>query len=142
MDPKLSGLDPKLKEAYDRVMSGPAPAPGQTPAAGGAPMGAVPPPPTQQVSPPPPAPTPSFGATPVQSVTPAEPAPSVAPNPSAGGTIAFNANNAGKNQGTTAIKHGGSKLMPVFMGLGIVVFLLAYTFVWVYVFKLQIPFLP
>ncbi|EKD85918.1 MAG: hypothetical protein ACD_37C00575G0001, partial [uncultured bacterium] len=27
MDPKLSNLDPKLKEAYDRVMGGPPPSP-------------------------------------------------------------------------------------------------------------------
>mgnify|MGYP001592617472 CR=1 FL=1 len=147
MDPKLSNMDPKLKEAYDRVMSGPtnAPVAGPTPlggASGPTPAGVVPPPPTQQVSPPAPVPSPSFNTSPVQPVTPAEPALSAGPPPLASSTIAFNANNAGKNQGTTTVKHGGSKLMPVFMGLGILVFLVAYTFVWVYVFKLKIPFLP
>ncbi len=32
MDPKLSGLDPKLQDAYSRVMNGPSTLPGQTPA--------------------------------------------------------------------------------------------------------------
>lgn len=146
MDPKLSNLDPKLKEAYDRVMGGPANAPaGPNPpggASGPTPVGAFPPSPTQQVSPPAPVLSPSFNDAPIQPVTPAEPTPSASPSGSVGSTIAFNANNAQKNQGTTTIKHEGSKLMPVIMGLGIVVFLLAYTFVWVFVFKLKIPFLP
>lgn len=137
MDPKLSGLDPKLKEAYDRVMSGPVAVP-----AGQSPMGAVPPTPTQQVSPPPQAPSPSFGVAPTQPVIPAEPAMSAAPSPTAGSTIAFNANDNQKNQGATVKHGGGSKLTPILMGLGILVFLVAYTFVWVFVFKLKIPFLP
>ncbi len=136
MDPKLSATDPKLQEAYDRVMNGPATPPG----------GAVPPPPP--VAPPPF--NPAIGAqpiapAPVQPAAPvmpqAAPAAPAAPSPIGGGTIAFNANNPGKNQGAT-VKHGGSKMMSLVLGLGVIVLLVAYTFVWIYVFKLQIPFLP
>lgn len=137
MDPKLSATDPKLQEAYDRVMNGPA----------------VPPPGT---IPPPPAPAPfspqmgtSSTPIPVQPQAPvipseiipqAAPAAPAAPSPF-GGTIAFNANNPGKNQGAT-VKRGGSKVMSLVLGLGVIILLVAYTFVWIYVFKLQIPFLP
>ena len=141
MDPKLSSLDPNLKAAYDRVMSGP----GSAPAAQNAT------PPQQQVVQPPQAsptlPQQNFNsappvAPPVQTVNPVvEP---VAPNPdtSIGSTIAFNANNAQKNQGTVSVKKSGSKIMTAFLGLGLIVLLVAYTFVWIYVFKLKIPFLP
>lgn len=146
MDPKLSQTDPKLQEAYDKVMSGPvAPPP---PVSGGViptpqPFAPVTPAATQP-SPVPmpmaPSPTPAPFATP-QPVTPQSTAP-VTPSPSTmGSTLAFNANNAGKNQGTT-VKRGGSKVMSLIVGLGIIVILVAYTFVWIYVFKLQIPFLP
>ncbi len=139
MDPKLSATDPKLQEAYDRVMNGPAIPP----------PGAVPPPPA-------PAPfNPVIGAQPpapaqFQPQAPVMPAEATAPQPAPvspaapspiGGTIAFNANNPGKNQGAT-VKRGGSKIMSLVLGLGVIVLLVAYTFVWIYVFKLQIPFLP
>ena len=135
MDPKLSNLDPKLQDAYNRVMGGPTP----TAPAGGT----VPPPtaPSQPVSPQPAAP---------QVPTPTPVTPTVAADPPAqpqassfGGTLAFNANNAGKNQGTTVgVKKGGSKIMSLVLALGVIILLIAYTFVWIYVFKLDVPFLP
>ena len=130
-------------------MGGPSVTPGSTPPPipGGATIS--PPPATQQVSPPPPSPMPGFstGTEPIIQaqqpvVAPSAPVTPAAPSGVGGSTIAFNSNDSNKNQGAT-IKHGGkSKLMPVFMGLGIVIFLLAYTFVWVFVFKLKIPGLP
>ena len=140
MDPKLSNLDPNLKAAYDRVMSGPASAPlGQTPPAGGS---SAPLPQPQTIQPPQqpsPLPQQNFNSTPVQ-----PPVQTAAPSTETtiGSTIAFNANNAQKNQGTVAVKKSGSKIMTVLLGLGLIVLLVAYTFVWIYVFKLQIPFLP
>lgn len=136
MDPKLSATDPKLQDAYDRVMNGPATPPGGTVV----PSPAVPP--TQY--------SPQINAAPIQPQTPPPPAPAMpqaapmspaSPSPVGGGTIAFNANNPSKNQGAT-VKRGGSKIMTLVLGVGIIVLLVAYTFVWIYVFKLQIPFLP
>lgn len=140
MDPKLSNLDPKLQEAYNRVMSGPATPPS---------TGTVPSP-QQPVSPAAPAipavPPVTPSSTPVVP-TPAAPDPAaVQPQPqvsSFGGTIAFNANNAGKNQGTTVgVKKGGGAIKTLVVGLGIIIFLLGYTVVWIYIFKLNVPFLP
>lgn len=98
--------------------------PNQPPAVG-TPV-APPPPVVNTPPPPPPAPADSMAAaSPFPSVSPAAPGGSVSPT-----------------QGS-AIKHGGSgKLMPVLLAVGIIIFLVAYTFVWVYVFKLQLPFLP
>lgn len=132
MDPKLSQTDPRLQEAYDRVMNGTTTPP--------APGGTVPPTPQPIAT----NPTVQQSAAPAIPTTPTQPASSpVAPTPSpmAGSTIAFNANNSGKNQGTT-VKRGGSKVMTLVIGLGVIVLLVAYTFVWIYVFKLEVPFLP
>lgn len=124
MDPKLSGLDPKLREAYERVMNGPAspPVPNQV----------------EQPSAPQSAPqTPSSPPNP-------EPVQAAPPPPTpVSSTISYNANSSSTNQGITAVKKGGgSKLSTVFILLGLIVLLVAYTFVWIYVFKLKIPFLP
>lgn len=121
MDPKLPGTDPKLQEAYNRVMNGPS-------------------------VPPPPAPMPAAPTMPQQSTAPMQPAPMPAAPaqpaaPMTASTLAFNANNPSKNQGAT-VKRGGSKIMSLVVALGIIVLLVVYTFVWIYVFKLQIPFLP
>jgi hypothetical protein len=142
MDPKLSGnLDPKLQEAYDRVMNGPTTPPvagvPPTPNVNAQQQPPVSPQPAAQTVPPAPNPAPSFGG--VQPVVPSEPVVNPAsPAPSIGGvTPGVSAGNQ-----TVAVKHKGSKSMPLIMGLGIVVFLLAYTFMWIYVFKLNVPFLP
>lgn len=135
MDPKLSGLDPKLREAYERVMNGPT-----------GPGGSTPPAPNQQpnqeqpqtpvqtsnpVSPTPPAPTPS----PVIA-----PAPLPVATPSS--NTSFNAGSYQAAQGTTAVKKAGGKMSTILILLGLVILLVAYTFVWVFLFDLKIPFLP
>lgn len=144
MDPNLSQLDPKLKEAYDKVMNGSAAAPtGLNPVAPGV---SVPPPtaiPASQTNfnqtPTPSVPTQQTVA-PSESITPSA-APSV--TPTLNGTIAFNANDAQKNQGTTtSVKKNGSKFKSIFLGIGILALLVGYTFVWIFVFKLNVPFLP
>jgi hypothetical protein len=56
--------------------------------------------------------------------------------------MAFNAEDSHKNVGTTPVKKGGMHIMPVVVGLGIVVLLMAYTFVWIMLFNVQVPFLP
>ena len=130
MDPKLSGLDPKLREAYERVMNGPSPAPSGTNV-----------PPSNPLAPPPVTP-PITTQTPEPEAVPA-PAP-VSPPPApapAASSFAFNANYQ-TNQGTTTVKKAGGKMSSVLIILGLVVLLVAYTFVWVYLFKLKIPFLP
>jgi hypothetical protein len=128
MDPKRPGTDPKLQEAYNRVMNGPSVPPPP------APMPAAPTMPQQSTAPMQPAPMP---AAPVQpSAVPTQPA-----APMTASTLAFNANNPSKNQGAT-VKRGGSKIMSLVVALGIIILLVVYTFVWIYVFKLQIPFLP
>ena len=62
--------------------------------------------------------------------------------PGVSSTMAFNANNDRKNQGTTVVKKRGFNFMPIVVGMGIIVLLTVYTFVWITVFNLQIPFLP
>lgn len=133
MDPKLSGLDPKLREAYERVMNGPSspqPAPTQTEqqpssAQQSSPQSTI------QTQTPPPTPNP----TPIQTAGPPQ-----APTSS---TISYNATSTNSNQGISAVKRGGgSKFSTVFILLGLIVLLVVYTFVWVYVFKLKVPFLP
>ena len=148
MDPKLSGIDPKLQDAYNRVMNGPANPPSpqsQQPAVPGVPNQPVappPPPPNQPVSPPPPSLPPQLNLNP----TPVQPIVSTDPSPSSGAPsfatpTGFNPN-AGKNLGTVAVKRGHSKIMPMIVSLAVLVFLVGYTFVWIYFFKLKIPFLP
>lgn len=172
MDPKLSQLDPKLQDAYHRVMgttpggNPPTPQPPQPPdpavaptaptapdlATQPAPQQAVPPPPAEPAFTPPPAP-------PVQEVQ--SPPPPAAPDPiptslgvstpsnlppgsipGVNSTMAFNADDSHKNVGTTPIKKGGLHIMPVVIGLGIIAALVAYTFVWIILFNVQVPFLP
>jgi hypothetical protein len=188
MDPKLSNLDPKLADAYNRVMNGPTTTTSpQNPPIPSAPSSVLPPPqpvqmPTQTYSAPQPPPIqpdpistqPVLPQQPVDSFQPtaqtaftqppsemAQSAPfqdtvsSQAPVqttssqgyatntiPGVNTTLAFNASNEGKNQGTTVVKKRGSHIMPVVVGMGIIMLLTVYTFVWIIVFNVQIPFLP
>ncbi len=137
MDPKLSGLDPKLREAYERVMNGPSASSGaSTPPSNPAqslpqqPGSVSPPPPEVQTPVPEPAPAPLVSPTP-----PLAPAP-------ASNNFAFNSNYQSNQSTTTTVKKAGGKLSSILIILGLVVLLVAYTFVWVYLFKLKIPFLP
>lgn len=139
MDPKLGGLDPKLKEAYERVMNRPSAPSGQS-TLGGAPN------PTSQTAPVQPATPqansdqPVLGQAPSTSPSPAPSNFSQAPS-AATSTVAFNAHNSSLNQGAV-LKKGGSKTPTLVILIGLIILLIAYTFVWIYIFKLKIPFLP
>lgn len=128
MDPKLSNLDPKLKEAYDRVMGGPTPPP--PPTANPNPDPVAPPPP---VVPPPPMP----GSSASETVHIGPVGPAVMPPPMPTPTEAVKPY---PNQVLHAEK--GSKISPLIIGVLVFVFLISYTFLWVRVFNLKIPFLP
>jgi len=69
-------------------------------------------------------------------------APAQAAMPSSSSTIAFNAENSSKNIGTTPVKKGGLNILPLVVGLGVILLLLAYTFVWILIFNVELPFLP
>ncbi|MEK9176114.1 MAG: hypothetical protein AAB520_01580 [Patescibacteria group bacterium] len=135
MDPKLSGLDPKLKEAYDRVMNGPSVAPQTL-------NSAVQPPPAQ----PTPAMQPQAASTPqqpqFQAPPQAAPEQHLNPTPAINSTIAFNAHNSEVNKGTTPVKKSGGIGKGLLIGFVILILLVIYAFVWIYILKLDVPFLP
>lgn len=173
MDPKLSTLDPKLREAYQRVMSGPTSAPGvstpptpsipvsqgpagQTPNSNAgtephllqgnppssfAPAPTAPPPPlnldtmpTPTQAPPPPAPIPAVTA---------QPAASQNPSGFNNSSVTFNASqNLANASQSIAVKKKSINFFSIFIVLGLMVLLVAYTYIWMWVFKLKIPFLP
>lgn len=143
MDPKLSGLDPKLKEAYDRVMNGPStpPAPQGQPQA---PVQPIQPQPQPQSQPAAQAPAkPVIPAAPlVNSAFPQPQATQSIPIPEINSTVAFNANNSGINKNTTADKKSGGMGKVLAIGVVILILLVIYTFVWIFVLKLKVPFLP
>lgn len=158
MDPKLSNLDPKLKEAYDRVMNGPAAQPTQTVTQNSA----IPPTPTTQN----PIPQNEHIMTPnsqapqatinqiqnpplnynnpaVHATPPVDPTnPSFNPNPAINSTIAFNANNDAKNQGTSPVKKGHNAMLPIVIVVLISILVVVYAFVWAVIFDVQLPFIP
>jgi len=160
MDPKLSNLDPKLQDAYNRVMGSTPngnnpPVPGQSPAPAQDPAAAPPPMPQAPIQPPAPEPTPPPVSAETQAMPPAPTEPPKAPDPmptptnnpsgsipGVNTTMAFNAEDSHKNVGTTPVKKGGLHMMPLVIGLGILVLLVVYTFVWIILFNVQIPFLP
>ena len=200
MDPKLSNLDPKLQDAYNRVMGGsnpnPAPnnssqpstdqqsensasqvpppadpAPGITPpsqfgdASSQNPSNTAMPPTTESPSMPqsqssPPMPDNNTPSNDFSPPTNPQPAPSIdygtgnqpEPSPAAsqpshsvssqGSTVAFNATNSSKNIGTTPVKRGGLHILPIIVSLGILLLLVVYTFVWIIIFNVQVPYLP
>lgn len=118
MDPQLpTGIDPKLKEAYDRVMSTTIPSPTQPP------LSQVPTPqPSAQIAQPMPTPV-SANPVPVsQSQTKAP--------------IMFNAGS------TKPATHSRVKILPILFVLGGIIFFVAYAVFWTKVFGLKVPFLP
>lgn len=127
MDSKnLGQLDPKLKAAYDRVMStsvntNTAPA---APAAAHTPSTATPPP----VPTPPPAPPPPAHHTPLHATNLME-----STTPSTGSTAIPK---------VTEPKKAKGGISPVILIVGGIVFFAVYTLLWVTVFKIPIPFLP
>lgn len=146
MDPKtLSNLDPKLRETYERVM-GSTNSPGATastptppPVDGGASATATPPP----------IPTPT--ASPVDATLSSTPEPAVAPqaspapgnNPFQTPVVAVNEpaplpSPASVNQNVQT--GGASPLVRVLYIFGAIVFFAVYTYFWMRVFNLQLPF--
>ncbi|HEX7042483.1 MAG TPA: hypothetical protein VF189_04490 [Patescibacteria group bacterium] len=144
MDPKQTAqLDPKLKEAYDRVMG--TPTTQQVPTIPNAPTV-----PSPQVSPSPQDPTmPSMTQTPAPSLSPSMPASNpplpVAPvvMPHSTETIKIGGGNpqpVASPQGMVA-KPTKKGISPVILILGAVVFLVAYTLFWVKFLNVPIPFI-
>ncbi len=134
MDKQLAGLDPKTQETYHRVMNTPVTA---------APAPLQPAPPVQTAPPPPPtAPTSTTTTTPIepvpqdqttqQIVTPTLAVQVPQPPP----TI----NEANSQVFSSKKKAGG--VPPVITVLGVVVFFVVYTMVWVKIFNARLPFLP
>jgi len=150
---KLSQLDPKLREAYQRVMGTVIPepaAPGQTPT----------PPPADAPNIPTPVPTP----TPQQPVPPvADPQPTTNPQPTPEPTAppqpasnfvqmnsaveaapTLNSPNfaapAAPVQNTVVLKKKNT-LMPLLFGIAGLVFIAIYTLFWAKIFNLKLPFL-
>jgi hypothetical protein len=55
--------------------------------------------------------------------------------------MAFNAHNSSVNKGTSDVKKTGGLTKILLLAIVIVAFLLIYTFVWVYLFHLKLPFI-
>lgn len=122
MDPKMpSNLDPKLKEAYERVMGTTIPKP------------SAPPTPAAPSSPNPTAQIPTVEPTPQ---TPPTPAPSAAPQTMANVGTTPSAFVANPQKG----KSGG--ISPVIIFLGLLVFFIVYALFWLKFFNVSLPFLP
>jgi hypothetical protein len=163
MDPKSSAqLDPKLQEAYNRVMgtpTGPA-----TPTDPAAPAANPTPAPTDQIGPimpnvtpdptaltTPPTVDPTVSSTPTgpepTPITPADPTlptPTITPEPvqpvietPTQPTMTTVENTASH----AFVAKKGMKISPVILIVGGIVFLLVYTLVWVKVFNLSVPFI-
>lgn len=165
MDPKLSNLDPKLKEAYERVMgnSNTPPTPPPPPVANPNPQATpvIPPPPP--VEPPPPSPgvpessseTVHIGPTEPSAMPPSPPPPPMPETQTSGSETVHigpaetavmpppTPTEAIKPYPSQVLKtERGSRISPIIIGLLVMVFLISYTFLWVRVFNLKIPFLP
>ena len=124
MDKTVSQLDPKLKEAYDRVMGTVV-----TPPANAA--QAIP------TTPPPAAPlTPSLFPMPSTTATPVKPSPiSTIPDYQK----AQSPTSAPMQAITAAKKKSGSKALIIM--LAVIIFLIIYAIVWIKMFNLKVPFL-
>lgn len=144
MDPqKLSQLDPKLRDAYQRVMGTPIPPPAtppiqeppvqpepstpQSPVSEPQPAIPKPQPPTPQpaISPEPPVQASSFGQMNSEVAVPSSPNFS-APMPQA--------------QTMTVKKKNG--MMPILIGIAGLFFVAIYTLFWAKIFNFKLPFLP
>ena len=144
MDPnKLGQLDPKLKEAYDRVMNAaatppppPPSAPSQTAQTSPSPTAPPPPPPASNVT------RPFLQNTPPPDIAPSpvsKPAPDHVEVTQTPGPIAskFPAYKAG-----TLKAHRGGNVPTILWVLLAAVFFVAYTLIWVRVLGVSLPFLP
>ena len=170
MDPqKLSQLDPKLRDAYQRVMGTVIPNP-QTPAQTQTPAPPTPNPTPQPQSQPEPQPAPLVPepiAEPQPSINPQQeaiptpesiPAQSssnfvqmnsevpVAPSPAAASTPNFTApakpDLAPIQTQTIVIKKKNNILMTALIGIAVLIFIAVYSLFWTKIFNFKLPFLP
>lgn len=119
MDKQISGLDPKLKEIYDRVMNTSISSAQLTQAAA-----PTPPQPAQQ-----PAPQPAVAQKPATQAQTIPQAPESA-------FISSLSNVAATDTKTS------NGISPILIALFAIAFLAVYTLIWVKFFRLQVPFLP
>lgn len=122
MDPqKLSQLDPKLREAYQRVMGTSIPQP-QAPLPQAQPQPPAPLPESQPVSEPKDAitPEPATLQPPVQATNFTVPAP----------------------QAQIIPQKKKKNIMPILIGIAVLVFVAVYTLFWTKIFNFKLPFLP
>lgn len=113
MDQKVSHqLDPKLQEAYDRVMGVQVPAPTES---------------KTSVAP--------ANPVPVQPASAASSTVSIVQQPVA------SVDNASVTKNHTFVAKKGMKISPLFLVIGGVAFLLLYTIIWIKVFNLSVPFI-
>ncbi len=167
MDPQLAKLDPKLQETFNRVMNTPVPPPSvkplvQTPPSGmptvaapaspdgsqGGPPSAATPPPI--VPPTPVQPQPEMPAEQTPNVNPAETNPTdetTQPEPQSEPQKVVvvpqqTAQIDSANSQVFSSKKKAGKVSPVIVVLGMTVFFLVYTLIWVKVFNIKLPFLP
>ncbi|OGH05230.1 MAG: hypothetical protein A2W22_01255 [Candidatus Levybacteria bacterium RBG_16_35_11] len=122
MDKAVPQLDPKLKEAYDRVM-------------GTVVTPSKPAEPQPQVSPPPP----PAHSEPIQPVSPPPAQPTLehlSQHPSSSATMV-----PSPTAEKAAVVKTKRKVSPLIIGLGVIVFLAIYAVVWIKYFGLTIPFL-
>lgn len=168
MDPqKLSQLDPKLREAYQRVMGTPIPTPQTAPQAAPVQTQTPPPPieptiPTPAIPDPIPAPTTIPTPEPTQVPPPAIEVPQAIPTPEpsipepqptmpnnfvqmnsevAAAPVSPNFSTPAPQTQTIAIKKK-NHILPILMGITIVVFLIIYTLFFIKIFNFKLPFLP
>ena len=158
MDPqKLSQLDPKLRDAYQRVMGASTPQPQAPPSQAQTPPPTPAPTPTPapEPKPIPPEPTPPIQEPPVPKGQPAipQPEPAIPPKPPVQ-AINFDQMNssvaaaqtspnltAPAPQAQTIPQKKKSSLMPILIGIAILVFIAVYALFWTKIFNLQLPFL-
>lgn len=140
MDPKSGQqLDPKLQEAYNKVMGVSL----DTPATPPSPSSPTPPPTdTPTVVTPPTAPTPpqhpSVSEEPTMSPAPSEPSQELVTTPEPP-IATMQSTISAKPQ--TFVAKKGMKISPVILIVGGIAFLLVYSLIWIKVFNLSIPFI-
>lgn len=153
MDPQLSKLDPKVAETFNRVMSIPIPVkPLVQTAPSGMPNIPAPAVVPQPIATPPhptaaPVPVAPSIATPVSNPAPIQAQHSQPEathmQPTEQKVVVIPPNQVDdKNSQIYSSKKKAGKVSPVILGLGVFVFFVVYTLVWVKVFNLSLPFLP
>ena len=143
MDPqKLSQLDPKLREAYQRVMGTPIPQP--------------PPPPPMPAPDPNPSPTPEPQPAIPQPEPVPTPQPAIPQQPTVQPTNFVQMNSevataqsspnfstpAPMSQGQTMAVKKKNGMMPILIGVAALFFVVIYTLFWTKIFNFKLPFLP